>query len=80
MSNDIAIFPVNEYIPNIWENLWYNDSSIAGYSKGDVVWKGVMLFKDFLSSYASSIQQYANNNPKLNSYFKFSPSDYMHEV
>ena len=55
IENDIEIFPVNNYMPKIWENMWFNNNAMAGYSKGDVVWKGAYSFKAFLKSYSTSI-------------------------
>ena len=68
-ENDVAILPPNDYVPKIWENKWYNDESLGGYSKGDIVWKWTMDESAFIINYASLIQKYASNNARLCSYF-----------
>ena len=75
-ENDTAILPPNDYIPKIWENRWYNDETIAGYSKGDLVWKWTMDSDSFIENFAGLIQDYANNNQRLSSYFQQSASDW----
>lgn len=80
VDNDSSIFPIADYAPRMWENLWYNDDTIAGYAKGDAMWKGVMTFKSFLSDYAQAIQDYAAGNLKTNSYFKYPAVSCMSEV
>ena len=78
-ENDTAILPPNDYIPKIWENRWYNDDTIAGYSKGDLVWKWTMDNDSFISNFAGLIQDYANNNQRLSAYFKQPPSSWSTE-
>ena len=78
-ENDTAILPPNDYIPKIWENRWYNDDTIAGYSKGDLVWKWTMDNDSFISNFAGLIQDYANNNQRLSAYFKQPPSGWSTE-
>jgi hypothetical protein len=69
-ENDTSIIPVNEYTPNIWENKWFNDDTVPGYSKGDSVWKYIMTSSDFLSAYHELIYKYASENELLNGYFR----------
>ena len=78
-ENDTAILPPNDYIPKIWENRWYNDDTIAGYSKGDLVWKWTMDNDSFIANFAGLIQDYANNNQRLSAYFKQPPSGWSTE-
>lgn len=78
-ENDTAILPPNDYIPKIWENHWYNDDTIAGYSKGDLVWKWTTDNDSFISNYAGLIQAYADNNQRLSAYFKQPPSNWSTE-
>lgn len=75
-ENDASILPVNDYIPKIWENKWFNDNTIAGYSKGDVVWKYTMTSADFLVNYNQLIYDYASNNSLLCGYFKYDRGEY----
>lgn len=75
-KNDASILPVNDYIPKIWENKWFNDNAIAGYSKGDVVWKYTMTSSEFLSNYNQLIYDYANDNLLLCGYFKYNRGEY----
>jgi hypothetical protein len=70
-ENDTSIVPVNEYTPKIWENKWFNDDTIPGYSKGDSVWKYIMTSSDFLSEYHELIYKYASENELLNGYFRY---------
>lgn len=78
--NDTATFPANNYIPKIWENKWYNDDVIGGYSKGDVVWKWTMNEQTFLSGFAEVVQKYALDNPMLCGYFKYDPNEFNKEI
>lgn len=79
VENDQSILPINEYIPTIWENKWFNDNTIAGYSIGDAVWKYTMTSAEFLSIYHELIYDYSINNPLLNGYFRYAPSAYLEE-
>lgn len=54
-ENDTAILPPNDYIPKVWECKWYNDETIVGYSKGDIVWKWALTESEFLANYASLV-------------------------
>ena len=78
-ENDTAILPPNDYIPKIWENRWYNDDTIAGYSKGDLVWKWTMDNDSFISNFAGLIQDYAAKNQRLSAYFKHPSSSWSTE-
>ena len=78
-ENDTAILPPNDYIPKIWENRWYNDDTIAGYSKGDLVWKWTMDNDSFIANFAGLIQDYASKNQRLSAYFKQLPSSWSTE-
>ena len=78
-ENDTAILPPNDYIPKIWENRWYNDDTIAGYSKGDLVWKWTMDNDSFIANFAGLIQDYASKNQRLSAYFKQPPSSWSTE-
>lgn len=68
-ENDSELIPEYDYTPNIWENKWYNDNIIPGYSKGYCVWKYV--YNDicaFLDSYGDIVYNYAQNNELLKDY------------
>lgn len=80
IENDQSILPINEYIPKIWENKWFNNKTIDGYSLGDAVWKYTMTQDEFLLNYHDVIYEYAKNNQLLNGYFRFEPSDYIKEI
>ena len=67
-ENDQAILPPNDYIPKIWENKWYIDDTIGGYSKGDVVWKWALTETQFLDNYGSLVKAYASQNERLQYY------------
>lgn len=59
-DNDVKIAPAYDYIPNIWENKWYNDEVIPGYSRGYCVWKNVYAdLSSFLNDYGDVVHQYA---------------------
>jgi hypothetical protein len=80
IENDQSIIPINNYIPGIWENKWFNDNTIAGYSIGDIVWKYSMTSAEFLNAYHEHIYNYAVNNSMLNGYFRHNPSNYSNEI
>lgn len=80
IENDESIIPSNNYIPNIWENKWFNNNVIRGYSKGDAVWKYTMTSSEFISTYHNIIYDYAQNNKLLNGYFRYSRDAYMDEL
>lgn len=69
IDNDQAILAPNDYMPKIWECSWYNDDTLAGYQKGDVVWKWIMTSTEFLDNYWSLVSAYASQNSRLSSYF-----------
>ena len=69
-ENDTAILPPNDYIPKMWECKWYNNETIAGYQKGDIVWKWTMTSSEFLQNYSELIKKYAADNARLCGYFK----------
>lgn len=70
-ENDLAILPANNYIPKIWENRWYNDSTVTGYQRGDIVWKWMMNEQAFITNYCELIRKYAAANAMLCSYFSY---------
>jgi hypothetical protein len=80
IENDESIIPSNNYIPNIWENKWFNNNVIRGYSKGDAVWKYTMTSSEFINTYHNIIYDYAQNNKLLNGYFRYSRDAYMDEL
>lgn len=80
VDNDQSILPVNDYIPQIWENKWYNDDTIAGYSKGDGVWKYTITSADFIDTYSNLIHKYAEENPMTNGYLRYSADKYNDEI
>ena len=68
-SNDNELVPEYDYAPNIWENKWYNDNVIPGYSKGYCVWKNAYTnIADFLESYGDIIYNYAQENDMIREY------------
>lgn len=67
-ENDQAILPPNDYIPKVWENKWYNDDTVGGYSKGDVVWKWSLTEQQFLDNYGPLVKAYASQNERLQYY------------
>jgi len=55
-DNDTELVPKYDYTPNIWENKWYNDDVIPGYSKGYCVWKNTYLdLSSFLDDYGDVV-------------------------
>lgn len=68
IANDNEMLAPNDYVPSIWECRWFNDSTVAGYLKGDVVWKWTVTEDEFLCSYAPLVYKYATENPRLNGY------------
>ena len=66
-ANDEQLLPINNYIPNIWENRWFN-KQVAGYPKGYVVWKYTMTSSDFYNQFGNLVYKYAQGNEKLRSY------------
>lgn len=65
-ANDVEIAPEHDYTPNIWENKWYNDDVIPGYSKGYCVWKNVYCdLTSFLDDYGDIVYEYARANDML---------------
>lgn len=65
-SNDNELAPPYDYTPNIWENKWYNDDVIPGYSRGYCVWKNVYTgMEDFLNDYGDVVFEYAQANDML---------------
>lgn len=75
-ENDLAVLPANSYVPKVWENRWYNDSTGAGYQRGDIVWKWTMGERAFIENYGGLIRKYAAANAKLCSYFSYDGSDW----
>lgn len=75
-QNDNMLIPPTDYMPQIWERKWYNNDSIAGYQKGDVVWKWTMTEDQFLSTHIQLIRMYASQNDRLRSYFSETLSTY----
>lgn len=68
VMNDIAILPQNNYIPSIWERKWFNNDTIPGYQRGDVVWKYTLNGDEFLQNYASIVYKYSKENPRISAY------------
>lgn len=64
----MAILPPNDYIPKIWENKWFNDNTIGGYSKGDIVWKWALTEQQFLDNYGPLVKKYADANERTKFY------------
>lgn len=67
-ENDTAILPPNDYIPKIWENKWFNDNTIGGYSRGDIVWKWALTEQQFLDNYGPLVKKYADANERTKFY------------
>ena len=80
VENDNEMLAPNDYVPSIWECKWFNDSTIAGYLKGDVVWKWTATEDQFLCSYMQLVQKYAAENPRLNGYLTLSISPFDNEI
>lgn len=69
VDNDSSIVPIQNYIPNIWENRWFNDEVIPGYDKGYCVWRNTYTdITSFLNDYGDQVYAYAQNNARLKSY------------
>ena len=76
VQNDNMLIPPTDYMPQIWERKWFNNDSIAGYQKGDVVWKWTMDENDFFFFFLQLIRSYASYNIRLCSYFSVTLSTY----
>lgn len=68
VMNDTTILPQNNYIPQIWERKWFNNDTLPGYQRGDVIWKYIMNGDQFLSNYASIVYKYSKENPRISAY------------
>lgn len=79
-DNDNELMTNSDYIPNVWECKWFNDSVIPGYSKGYTVWVNGLYQNDyeFLTVYGEKLYNYIKNNDQIfgsNIYFKYSWKD-----
>lgn len=79
VDNDQQILPEHNYIPQIWENKWFNDNSIGGYFRGDAVWRNIVSLDKFVESYYKLIHKYAKENRILNGYLS-SVDEYENEI
>lgn len=69
LANDNLNYPQYNYIPHVWENKWFNDETIPGYSKGYCVWKNVYnTIQSFLDTYGDVVYSYAQQNDVLQNY------------
>jgi hypothetical protein len=66
LDNDNLNFPQYNYVPHVWENKWFNDETIPGYSLGYCVWKNVYSdIYDFLETYGDIVYSYAQQHDVL---------------
>lgn len=69
LANDNLNFPQYNYVPHVWENKWFNDETIPGYSRGYCVWKNVYSgIYDFLETYGDVVYSYAQQHDVLQNY------------
>lgn len=69
LENDNLNFPEYNYVPHIWENKWFNEEAIPGYSKGYSVWRNTYTnLTEFLDMYGDIVYSYAQEHDVLQNY------------
>ena len=63
--NDINLNQLFSNLIGIWQCYWYYDSSINGYSIGDVVWLNTEDKNEFVKSHATTIKKYTDLNSQI---------------
>lgn len=65
IKNDQSFLEDSIAAPTIWECKWLNDSTIAGYRRGQSVWLNTASPQSILNTRYEQIVQYASSNPIL---------------